>query len=505
MNEVAEATSTAVGAEAHTGAERKLTFAFAKRHGVLVRQVSDDGCAECVCRQDAGPFAIAEVRRFLRRNLRLERIPEAQFDELLRKTYEAGSEAMQAVEGFEDTQDLAHLAQDLPEQDLLDSDDDAPIIRLINAVLTQAIKDNASDIHVEPFENRLVVRFRVDGVLREVLVSKRAVAPLVVSRIKVMAKLDIAEKRLPQDGRIGLRIAGRAVDVRVSTIPSGHGERVVLRILDKQAGRLDLNALGMDAETEKLIDELIHKPHGILLVTGPTGSGKTTTLYAALERLNDNSQNIMTVEDPIEYFIDGIGQTQVNTKVEMTFARGLRAILRQDPDVVLVGEIRDLETAQIAVQASLTGHLVLSTLHTNTAAGALTRLRDMGIEPFLLSSSLIGVLAQRLVRVLNPDSKQPFQAGEYERRLLNLRPGDPSPTLYRPGRDASGGYRGRSGIYELILVDDAMRTMIHDGASEQELERYARKTTPSIRDDGRARVLRGETTIEEVLRVTRED
>ena len=505
MNEVAEATSTAVGAEAPARAERKLTFAFAKRHGVLVRQISDDGCAECVCRQDAGPFAIAEVRRFLRRNLRLERIPEAQFDELLRKTYEAGSEAMQAVEGFEDTQDLAHLAQDLPEQDLLDSDDDAPIIRLINAVLTQAIKDNASDIHVEPFENRLVVRFRVDGVLREVLVSKRAVAPLVVSRIKVMAKLDIAEKRLPQDGRIGLRIAGRSVDVRVSTIPSGHGERVVLRILDKQAGRLDLTALGMDPETEKLIDELIHKPHGILLVTGPTGSGKTTTLYAALERLNDNSQNIMTVEDPIEYFIDGIGQTQVNTKVEMTFARGLRAILRQDPDVVLVGEIRDLETAQIAVQASLTGHLVLSTLHTNTAAGALTRLRDMGIEPFLLSSSLIGVLAQRLVRVLNPDTKQPFQAGEYERRLLNLRPGDPSPTLYRPGRDASGGYRGRSGIYELILVDDAMRTMIHDGASEQELERYARKTTPSIRDDGRARVLRGETTIEEVLRVTRED
>jgi general secretion pathway protein E len=505
MNEVADATGTAVAPETHATVERKLTFAFAKRHGVLVRQVSDDGCAECVCRQDAGPFAIAEVRRFLRRNLRLERIPEAQFDELLRKTYEAGSEAMQAVEGFEDTQDLAHLAQDLPEQDLLDSDDDAPIIRLINAVLTQAIKDNASDIHVEPFENRLVVRFRVDGVLREVLVSKRAVAPLVVSRSKVMAKLDIAEKRLPQDGRIGLRIAGRSVDVRVSTIPSGHGERVVLRILDKQAGRLDLTALGMDPDTEKLIDELIHKPHGILLVTGPTGSGKTTTLYAALERLNDNSQNIMTVEDPIEYFIDGIGQTQVNTKVEMTFARGLRAILRQDPDVVLVGEIRDLETAQIAVQASLTGHLVLSTLHTNTAAGALTRLRDMGIEPFLLSSSLIGVLAQRLVRVLNPDTKQPFQAGEYERRLLNVRPGDPSPTLYRPGRDASGGYRGRSGIYELILVDDAMRTMIHDGASEQELERYARKTTPSIRDDGRARVLRGETTIEEVLRVTRED
>jgi general secretion pathway protein E len=325
-----------------------------------------------------------------------------------------------------------------------------------------------------------------------------------VSRIKVMSKLDIAEKRLPQDGRISLRIAGRAVDVRVSTIPSGHGERVVLRILDKQAGRLDLSALGMDPTTGQQIDELIHKPHGILLVTGPTGSGKTTTLYAALERLNDNSRNIMTVEDPIEYYIDGIGQTQVNTKVEMTFARGLRAILRQDPDVVMIGEIRDLETAQIAVQASLTGHLVLSTLHTNTAVGAVTRLRDMGIEPFLLSSSLIGVVAQRLVRVLNPDNRQAFKAGEYERRLLNLRKDAEAPTLYRPG-NGNNGYRGRSGIYELVMVDDQMRTMIHDGAAEQELEKFARTITPSIRDDGRARVLRGETTLEEILRVTRED
>lgn len=485
--------------------DRRPSFAFAKRHGVLVKSVVD-GVALCACRENATPMAISEVRRYMRIPLKLERVPEAEFDTLLRLAYEGGSYTMQAVEGLDETTDLAHLAQDLPEQaDLLDSDDDAPIIRLINAVLTQAVRENASDIHIEPFENRLVIRFRVDGILREVLQSKRAVAPLVVSRLKVMSKLDIAEKRLPQDGRISLRIAGRAVDIRVSTIPSGHGERVVLRILDKQAGRLDLGALGMVPEIESLIDELIHKPHGILLVTGPTGSGKTTTLYACLERLNDNTRNIMTVEDPIEYYIDGIGQTQVNSKVEMTFARGLRAILRQDPDVVMVGEIRDLETAQIAVQASLTGHLVLSTLHTNTAAGALTRLRDMGIEPFLLSSSLVGVLAQRLVRVLNPETKQPFQAGEYERRLLNLASDDPSPILYRPGRDAGSGYRGRSGIYELIVVDDAMRTMIHDGASEQELEKHARQVTPSIRDDGRAKVLRGETTIEEVLRVTRED
>jgi general secretion pathway protein E len=492
-------------APAATPVDHRPSFAFAKRHGVLVKRVVE-GVAECACRENAMPLAIAEVRRYMRVPLKLERVPEAEFDTLLRLAYEGGSYTMQAVEGLDETTDLAHLAQDLPEQaDLLDSDDDAPIIRLINAVLTQAVRENASDIHVEPFENRLVIRFRVDGILREVLQSKRAVAPLVVSRLKVMSKLDIAEKRLPQDGRISLRIAGRAVDIRVSTIPSGHGERVVLRILDKQAGRLDLGALGMVPEIETLIDELIHKPHGILLVTGPTGSGKTTTLYAGLERLNDNTRNIMTVEDPIEYYIDGIGQTQVNSKVEMTFARGLRAILRQDPDVVMVGEIRDLETAQIAVQASLTGHMVLSTLHTNTAAGALTRLRDMGIEPFLLSSSLVGVLAQRLVRVLSPESKQPFQAGEYERRLLNLSPDEPSPILYRPGRDGGSGYRGRSGIYELIVVDDQMRTMIHDGASEHELEKYARNTTPSIRDDGRAKVLRGETTIEEVLRVTRED
>ena len=341
---------------------------------------------------------------------------------------------MEAAEGVEESTDLAHLAQDLPEQaDLLESEDDAPIIRLINAVLTQAVKENASDIHVEPFENRLVVRFRVDGVLREVLQSRRAVAPLVVSRIKVMSKLDIAEKRLPQDGRISLRIAGRSVDVRVSTIPSGHGERVVMRILDKQAGRLHLSALGMDPKTEQRIAELFRKPHGIILVTGPTGSGKTTTLYAGLEHLNDNTQNIMTVEDPIEYYIDGIGQTQVNTKVEMTFARGLRAILRQDPDVVMVGEIRDLETAQIAVQASLTGHLVLSTLHTNTAVGALTRLRDMGIEPFLLSSSLIGVVAQRLVRTLNPGQQGSRSRPANTSAACWPGPDDPSPTLYRPG------------------------------------------------------------------------
>jgi general secretion pathway protein E len=484
---------------------RFLPFSFSKRHGVLIREISD-GKADAVYRTGASPLSLAEARRFAGVPLQLTRVSADAFDALLQQTYEQGSQmAMQMVGGLDENIDLLQVAQELPEpSDLLESDDDAPIIRFINAVLTEAVKENASDVHIEPYENRLVVRFRIDGVLQEILQTRRALAPLVVSRIKVMSELDIAEKRLPQDGRISLRIAGRAVDVRVSTMPSGHGERVVLRLLDKQAGRLDLTSLGMDDSSLKVMDDLIHKPHGIILVTGPTGSGKTTTLYAALERINDNSRNIMTVEDPIEYFIDGIGQTQVNTKVEMTFARGLRAILRQDPDVVMVGEIRDLETAEIAVQASLTGHLVLSTLHTNTAVGAVTRLRDMGVEPFLLSSSLIGVLAQRLVRVLDDDTKVPYVARDFECHTLHMDP-ENAPTIYRAGQTDSRGFRGRTGIYELVAVDDAMRTMIHDGASEQDLERHARTLSPSIRDDGRRRVLAGNTTLDEVLRVTRED
>ena len=484
---------------------RPLPFSFAKRHGVLIREVNDN-VVDAVYRPGVSPQSIAEVRRFAGMPLSLSRVTVETFDALLQESYEQGSnKAMQMVDGLDDDMNLSQAAQELQEpSDLLESDDDAPIIRFINAVLTEAVKENASDVHIEPYENRLGVRFRVDGVLREVLETRRQLAPLVVSRIKVMSKLDIAEKRLPQDGRISLRIAGRAVDVRVSTMPSGHGERVVLRLLDKQAGRLDLESLGMDDDSRATIDELIHKPHGIILVTGPTGSGKTTTLYAALERINDNTRNIMTVEDPIEYFIDGIGQTQVNTKVEMTFARGLRAILRQDPDIVMVGEIRDLETAEIAVQASLTGHLVLSTLHTNTASGAVTRLRDMGVEPFLLSSSLIGVLAQRLVRVLDDETKIPYPATEYECKTLGADPAKP-PTLFKPVAGPNSGFIGRTGIYELIAVDDEMRTMIHDGVSEQDLERHARTMGPSIRADGRRRVLEGSTTLEELLRVTRED
>jgi len=482
--------------------ERRLPFAFAKRHGILIQGLKDDHI-EAVYRRGVSTLSLAEVRRFVDGPVRFSCVDSEIFDEQLQSSYESGA-AMTMMEGLDDETDLLEVAQQLPEpSDLLESDDEAPIIRLINAVLTEAVKKNASDIHIEPYENRLAVRFRIDGVLQEVLQSRRAVAPLVVSRIKVMAKLDIAEKRLPQDGRISLRIAGRAVDVRVSTIPSGHGERVVLRLLDKQAGKLDLSHLGMAERDQTNMDTLVHRPHGIILVTGPTGSGKTTTLYAALERINDLSRNILTVEDPIEYFIDGVGQTQVNTKVDMTFAKGLRAILRQDPDVVMVGEIRDLETAEIAVQASLTGHLVLSTLHTNTAVGAVTRLRDMGVEPFLLSSSLVGVLAQRLVRTLDPDTRESYEASEYECGLLKTDVSNP-PTLYRTSQGEQG-YQGRTGIYELVTVDDKMRTMIHDGASEHDLEAYAREQSPGIRDDGISKILSGETSLEEVLRVTRGD
>jgi len=330
-----------------------------------------------------------------------------------------------------------------------------------------------------------------------------------VSRIKVMSKMDIAEKRVPQDGRITLRIAGRAVDVRVSTMPSSHGERVVLRLLDKNNVRLNLQDLGMTQTNRDFFSNLVRKPHGIILVTGPTGSGKSTTLYAGLSEINSKDRNILTVEDPIEFDLQGIGQTQVNAKVDMTFARGLRAILRQDPDVVMVGEIRDLETAQISVQASLTGHLVMSTLHTNTAAGAITRLEDMGIEPFLLSSSLLAVLSQRLVRTLCPDCKTPHSPSEQECDILGIKLTDASNHAIHSPKGCAAcnqtGYRGRTGIHELLVVDEGIRELIHNGHGEQAIEKYIRQNTPSIRDDGCGKVLLGFTSLEEVLRVTRED
>ncbi len=490
-----------------SGNAARLPFGFARRFGTLAESGADGLCV--FHRPGLDPRIVAELVRVLPGPFALQELSSEAFDERLARAYERDSTAtMQMVEDLGGELDLTRLADALPQTaDLMEEDDDAPIIRLINALLTEAIKQNASDIHIEPFEKRLVVRFRIDGVLREVVQPRRELAPLLVSRVKVMARLDIAEKRVPQDGRISLRMAGREIDIRVSTMPASGGERVVMRLLDKQAGRLQLGSLGMpDALRERLLD-LLQRPHGILLVTGPTGSGKTTTLYAGLGAINDRSRNILTVEDPIEYNIEGIGQTQVNVKADMTFARGLRAMLRQDPDVVMVGEIRDRETAEIAVQASLTGHLVLSTLHTNTAVGAITRLRDMGVESFLLASSLIGVLAQRLVRVLCPACKQEAPASMPEREFLGVDADAPC-TLYRPvGCPACShlGYRGRTGIYELLSVDERVRGLIHRQADESALLEVVRQRCPGIHEDGRDRVLRGLTTVEEIMRVTQEE
>lgn len=484
-----------------------LPFAFARRNLLMADGVDEQGKVRLLCQENTSPLAIVEAQRLIGRPVRLTKVDEDSFNQSLNDLYSgSGSQSMQAAEEIGTDMDLGSLAESLSEtEDLLEQQDDAPIIRLINAIMSEAVKENASDIHIETYEKHLIVRFRVDGVLREVLRPRRALAPLLTSRIKVMAKLDIAEKRIPQDGRIALRLAGREVDVRVSTLPSNHGERVVMRLLDKQAGRLDLTHLGMRNETLQRLQQLINRPHGILLVTGPTGSGKTTTLYAALQALNDRSRNILTVEDPIEYSLPGIGQTQVNTKADMTFARGLRAILRQDPDVVMIGEIRDYDTVEIAVQASLTGHLVLSTLHTNSAVGAITRLNDMGVEPFLLSSSLIGVLAQRLVRRLCPDCKDTRPASEAERAILGLKKKDNAMLCHPVGCPNCNqtGYRGRMGVYELLSIDEELRQMIHDRASEIDLAKTARKQSRSIVDDGYEVVLMGDTTLEEVLRVAR--
>ena len=485
-----------------------LPFSFARQHGVLLTP-GPNGEPIALVRSGAGLAGLAEASRVAGRRLQPVLIDAEDFERRLRARYEVGADsAISIAEDLDEDQELGALARELPApSDLLDSDNDAPIIRLLNAVLASAIRTNASDVHLEPGEFNLNVRFRVDGVLRETLKLRRGLSPLVISRAKVMADLDIAEKRLPQDGRISLRIAGRAVDVRISTLPGIHGERVVMRLLDKRSGRMDLESLGMDPDSLGRLEQLIQRPHGIVLVTGPTGSGKTTTLYAALDRINDSTRNIMTVEDPVEYYLEGVGQTQVNNRVGLSFARGLRAILRQDPDVVMVGEIRDIETAEIAVRASLTGHLVFSTMHTNTAVGAVTRLRDMGLEPFLISSSLQGILSQRLVRVLDPDTREPHAPDEYERALLG--PGDAeTPALYRPGPVAAtegGGYRGRTGIYELISINERLRTLIHEGAPEQQLEEEARCSTPPLRTNGMEKVRAGITSLEEVLRVTSKD
>ncbi|MGA2654886.1 MAG: type II secretion system ATPase GspE [Gammaproteobacteria bacterium] len=490
-----------------TDAPLKLPFSFAKKFHVITQPGEEHDLL--VYQQETPTEILLEVQRIINRPLQLQCVSAAEFDKLLESLYQTGesSSSTQLLEDLGEL-DLQNMAESINlTEDILESENDAPVIRLINALLREAVREHASDIHIEPFANRLIVRFRVDGVLRNVLEPPPALTPLLISRIKVMAKLDIAEKRLPQDGRIALQIGSRAVDVRVSTMPSNHGERVVLRLLDKKAGQLDVNHLGMSPECAKIVKEILAKPYGIILVTGPTGAGKSTTLYAMLSDLNDATCNILTVEDPIEYDLPGIGQTQVNPKVEMTFARGLRAILRQDPDIVMIGEIRDLETAEIAVQASLTGHLVLSTLHTNTAIGAAARLIDMGVAPFLLASSLVGLIAQRLVRLLCEKCKVLEDATEAERKILQPDSSEPLKVYHPKGCPACQnlGYVGRSGIYEVIPVDDEIRNMIHERKGEATMMAYAREHWASIRQDGLRRVRDGVTTIEEVLRATAED
>ncbi|HLO96288.1 MAG TPA: type II secretion system ATPase GspE, partial [Burkholderiaceae bacterium] len=412
--------------------------------------------------------------------------------------YAGGESSAAAVIGeVESGVDLSRMMQDLPAvEDLLEAANDAPIIRMLNALLTQAAKDGASDIHIEPYERASSVRFRVDGTLREVVQPNRALHAALISRLKIMAELDIAEKRLPQDGRISLRIGGRAVDVRVSTLPSAHGERAVLRLLDKSESKFSLEGLGMDGALLTEFKRQLQQPHGIVLVTGPTGSGKTTTLYAGLQTLDTSTTNVLTVEDPVEYELAGVGQTQVNAKIDLTFAKALRAILRQDPDVIMIGEIRDFETAQIAIQASLTGHLVLATLHTNDAPSAVTRLIDMGVEPFLLSSSLLGVLAQRLVRKLCPQCKRPEpadEAGVVRYRAIGC------------PECGHSGYKGRTGVYELMTASDQVQHLIHNRAAESELLAAAQAAgLRTMREDGERLVALGITSQEEVLRVTRE-
>jgi general secretion pathway protein E len=459
-----------------------LPYAFARSRHLLLE---DTGSQKILwLSPETDTQGLSEVmRKYVAQQVSTE--PADRLRQRINAAYANGQDtAASVVTEVQSDADLARMMQELPAvEDLLEIADDAPIIRMLNALLTQAARDGASDIHIEPYERHSSVRFRVDGTLQEIVQPHRALHAALISRLKIMAELDISEKRLPQDGRISLRIGDRAMDVRVSTLPSAHGERAVLRLLDKGQDRRSLESVGMPSGLLDRMLQLINKPHGILLVTGPTGSGKTTTLYAALQHLDAAHCNIMTVEDPIEYELPGIGQTQVNPRIDLTFAKSLRAILRQDPDVIMIGEIRDFETAQIAIQASLTGHLVLATLHTNDAASAVTRLIDMGIEPFLLSSGLLSVLAQRLVRKLCPSCH-----------------GASCPACNQTG------FAGRTGVFELLVVDETLRTLIHQSAAESEIRNAAlRAGMTLIKDDGERLVQAGVISREELLRVTRDD
>jgi len=458
----------------------KIPFSYSKAHEVLLQ--SSGGQAEVLWHSTNTPWHCIQEVMSLVGPIHRQLKPSATLLQEINEAYARDdTDAAQVADEVEESVDLSQLLQEMPiAQDLLEMTNDAPVVRMINSLLKQASRDGVSDIHLEVFERQSVVRFRVDGHLRDIVNMRKDLHSALVSRIKILASLDIAEKRLPQDGRISLRVGGRPIDVRVSTLPTAHGERVVLRILDKDFSKLDLVRQGMSEQTFLEFDALIHRPHGIVLVTGPTGSGKTTTLYGALLRLRSTVNNIMTVEDPIEYNLDGIGQTQVNPRIDMNFARALRAILRQDPDIVMIGEIRDLETAQIAIQASLTGHLVLATLHTNDAPSAVTRLIDMGIEPFLLSSSLLGVLGQRLIRLI-------------------------CSSCQGVGCSICGasGFSGRAGVYELMMINDAIRDLIHQSAAESSIRQKAQLGgMRTMAEDAQRWFDAGKTTQQEILRVT---
>ena len=483
---------------------------FAKSRRILPVRVDADGSVVLAIADPLDTASMDDVRTMLGREV----VP------VLARGEEIIAAINRVYERKSDQDELRELEKEEEGElsiDILDSTDEAPIIRWVNGLFFQAARERASDIHIEPAPTDVVVRFRIDGVLKEVRHAPRGFLPNILARIKIMAALNIAEKRLPQDGRIGLKIAGRSIDIRVSTIPTSLGERVVMRLLDKTSILLDLHDLGFEPDTFTTIDGYIRKPHGIILVAGPTGSGKTTTLYACLNRINTPDKNILTVEDPVEYDIKGIGQMQVNPKINLTFASGLRAFLRQDPDVILVGEIRDPETAAIAITASQTGHLVLSTVHTNDAAGAVTRLIEMGIQPFLLASSLMCVLAQRLVRVLCDACRQSYEPTDAELDALGLRNGGGvarawsglRPTFFRPIGCAAcltTGYRGRVAIYEILPINDEVRQLILKSSDSNAIKRSAvDHGMDTLRDAGAKKVLEGVTSVEEVMRVTRED
>ncbi len=476
-----------------------LPYSFCKLNKITLTQVENTSTLH-VC-GDIDPATLSNIEHLFLEKIKKIKHSDDEFESLLTDLYTNKSEDF----NFEEVEeiDLIDIANSIaPSDDLLDDKNRGPIIKLINATITKAINARASDIHLEPFENKLSIRFRVDGVLREVLQYQKNITQMIISRIKIMSKLDISERRLPQDGRISINVGKKEVDLRVSTLPSSFGERVVLRILEKDKKHINLDDLGFSSDILKPFRKALTRNEGIILVTGPTGSGKTTSLYSGLKEISDRSQNILTIEDPVEYALDGIGQTQVNNKTGLTFAKGLRAILRQDPDIVMVGEIRDKETAEIAIQASLTGHLVLSTVHTNSAVNAITRLRDMGIEPYLLASSIIYVISQRLVRKLCDKCKSPDTESS-KSSLMNKY--NIKGQIFK----ASGcsecdntGYKGRLSIGECITVDQTLSELIYKSSSENKIADYVYKDSMKIFENGLRLVEKGETSLSEILRIT---